>query len=189
MAGKNRHFGKYGARGITGGEAIARQLDRLVTYIATPITQARGFAARLHYVTGSPRRLEAARAAGLTVTDRTLREWERGTRKPTSANLQRLEQAYRTVRRANVARQLQKRLEAGGGTRIEIHPFNQSQVSRPLHRHVEMRHMNVRNWDAIIRAWAHDDQQDLDAAWIDLIDDLGSQWGAYEYVTNVGFAA
>ncbi|TRO55669.1 transcriptional regulator, partial [Streptomyces sp. IB201691-2A2] len=28
-----------------------------------------------------------------------------------------------------------------------------------------------------------------DEAWVDQVVDLGSQWGQYEYVTNVGFAA
>ncbi|WSD66282.1 hypothetical protein OG978_01860 [Streptomyces sp. NBC_01591] len=38
------------------------------------------------------------------------------------------------------------------------------------------------------RASASGDQQGLDDAWEDIVD-LGSQWGQYEYVTNVGFAA
>ncbi|MGW2369876.1 hypothetical protein ACWCZ5_30400, partial [Streptomyces sp. NPDC001667] len=34
------------------------------------------------------------------------------------------------------------------------------------------------------------DYQGLDDAWTtDVLPDLGSQWGQYEYVTNVGFAA
>ncbi|MYR60467.1 transcriptional regulator, partial [Streptomyces sp. SID625] len=77
----------------------------------------------------------------------------------------------------------------GRGTRVEIHPINQSQADRPRQRVVEHRAMNVRNWDRIVQAWAVGDDQALDDAWVDHIVDLGSQWGQYEYVTNVGFAA
>ena len=190
MPGRTQDFGRYRARGIRGGEALANKLDRLVTFFASPVTTARGFAARLNYITRTPQRLAAARAAGLNVSDRTLREWRKGTRKPTRANLQRLDDSYRTLRRRNVVRQLVKKLERDGrGTRIEIHPFNQSQVSRPRQRAMGYRTMNVRKWDAIVRAWAAGDIESLHAQWVDLIQDLGSDWGMYEYVTNVGFAA
>lgn len=43
--------------------------------------------------------------------------------------------------------------------------------------------------DRIVEAWAAGDAQALDDAWTDQIVDLGSEWGQYEYVTNVGFAA
>lgn len=190
MPEKNQEFGKYGARGIKGHEAVARQLDKLVTFIRTPITQARGLAARLNYLTASPRRLQAARAAGLDVTPKTLSAWQRGMRNPNKANLQRIEQAYRQVRRDNVIRDLTRRLNRDGrGTVVEIHPLNQSQVARPRQRPVEFRRLTIRHWDRIVRAWGHGDDDGMESAWIDEIVDLGSQWGQYEYVTNVGFAA
>jgi hypothetical protein len=80
-----------------------------------------------------------------------------------------------------------RRLNAGGGTRVEIHPLNQSQVPRPLQRLVEYRSMNVRRWDRIVESWSAGDHQGLDDSWEDVIVDLGSQWGQYEYVTNIGF--
>ncbi|MFB7214165.1 hypothetical protein [Streptomyces sp. NPDC056255] len=49
--------------------------------------------------------------------------------------------------------------------------------------------MNVRRWGRIVEAWAAGDQQGLDDAWQDVIVDLGSQSGQYEYVTGNGFAA
>ncbi|MEV2231685.1 transcriptional regulator [Streptomyces phaeochromogenes] len=190
MPERNIEFGKYGARGIKGFEAVARQLDALAGYIATPVTVRRGLLARLHYLTRSDHARQAARAAGLTVTDRTLRAWQTGTRSPSRKNLERLEQAYRIVRRENIARYLTTRLNREGrGTRVEIHPLNQSQVDRPRQRAVEFRTMNVRRWDRIVAAWAAGDDQELDDAWVDQVVDLGSQWGQYEYVTNVGFAA
>ncbi|GAA0443536.1 hypothetical protein GCM10009544_02970 [Streptomyces stramineus] len=55
------------------------------------------------------------------------------------------------MRRQNVARHLLARLNRDGrGTRVEIHPLNQSQVPRPLQRVVEYRAMNVRRWDKIV---------------------------------------
>ncbi|MFI7352184.1 transcriptional regulator [Streptomyces sp. NPDC049936] len=190
MPERNIEFGKYGAHGIKGHEAVARQLDALAGYIVTPVTTRRGLTARLRYLTRTDHALKAARAAGLTVTARTLKAWTDGKRTPSKANLERIEQAYRTTRRENVARHLLARLNREGrGTRVEIHPLNQTGVSQPRRRMVEHRTLNVRRWDRIVRAWATGDDQELDDAWIDQVIDLGSQWGQYEYVTNVGFAA
>jgi hypothetical protein len=183
-------FGKYGARGAKGHELVARKLDSYVTYIATPVTSDRGLAARLHYLTRTAHALAAARAAGLSVTDRTITAWLEEERRPSKKNLAAIEDAYRTVRRDNVARYLLARLNREGrGTRVEFHPLNQSGVNRPLQRVLGFRTLNVRNWDRIIEAWAAGDDRALDDAWIDKIVDLGSQWGQYEYVTSIGFAA
>lgn len=38
MPQKNVEFGKYGAQGIKGSDAVARRLDYLVDFIATPAT-------------------------------------------------------------------------------------------------------------------------------------------------------
>ncbi|MEV5959719.1 transcriptional regulator [Streptomyces sp. NPDC051987] len=190
MPDRTIDFGKYGARGIKGHQAVARRLDALAGYIATPITARRGLLARLHYLTRTDHARTAARAAGLTATPRTIRAWLAGTRSPSRASLAAIEQAYRTVRRENVARYLLARLNRDGrGTRVEIHPLDQSGVFHPHQRVVAFRTMNVRRWDRIIAAWAADDDAALDEAWVDQVVDLGSQWGQYEYVTNIGFAA
>ncbi|MFI6655438.1 transcriptional regulator [Streptomyces sp. NPDC050523] len=191
MPERNLEFGQYGARGIKGHEAVGRRLDALAGFVATPVTTHRGLIARLHYLTRTKHAREAAREAGLTVTDRTLKAWLDGRRSPSRKNLQSLETAYRTVRRHNVSRYLLARLNREGrGTRVEFHPLNQSQVPRPRQRVVEYRTLNVRHWDRIVRAWAEDDDAALDDAWVnDVTVDLGSQWGEYEYVTNIGFAA
>ncbi|MCG7205650.1 transcriptional regulator [Streptomyces arenae] len=191
MPERNIDFGKFGARGIKGHEAVARQLDALAGFVATPITQRRGLLARLHYLTRTDHARQTAREAGLTVTDRTLKAWLDGRRSPSRKNLQAIETAYRTVRRHNVARYLTARLNREGrGTRVEFHPLNQSQVTRPHQRALSFRTLNVRHWDRIVEAWANDDEDALDDAWInDATVDLGSEWGQYEYVTNVGFAA
>ncbi|MFI9796743.1 transcriptional regulator [Streptomyces sp. NPDC052302] len=191
MPERNLEFGKYGARGLRGHEAVARRLDALAGFVATPITQRRGLLARLHYLTRTEHARRAARAAGLTVTDRTLNAWLAGRRNPSRRNLENIEAAYRSVRRHNVARYLLARLNREGrGTRVEFHPVNQSQVDRPRQRVVEYRTLNVRHWDRIVEAWARDDAAALDEAWVnDATVDLGSEWGQYEYVTNIGFAA
>ncbi|RPK58910.1 MULTISPECIES: transcriptional regulator [unclassified Streptomyces] len=191
MPERNIDFGRFGARGIKGSDAVSRQLDDLAVGIVTPVTAKRGLLARLHYLTKTDHSLAAAKDAGLTVTDRTLQAWLEGTRRPSKANLERIDTAYRTVRRRNVARHLLARLNREGrGTRVEFHPLNQSQVARPLQRMVGYRTMNVRRWDQIVEAWAAGDVQGLDDEWTtDVLPDLGSQWGQYEYVTNIGFAA
>ncbi|MCX4617689.1 transcriptional regulator [Streptomyces mirabilis] len=190
MPERNIEFGKYGARGLKGHEAVARQLDHLAGYIATPITARRGLTARLNYLTRTAHARAAAAALGFTPTKAQLKGWRDGSITPRRATLEKIEQAYRTVRRENVARYLLARLNREGrGTRVEIHPVNQSQVDRPRQRVVEFRTLNVRRWDRIVAAWAAGDDQELDDAWVDQVIDLGSQWGQYEYVTNVGFAA
>ncbi|MFG2502302.1 transcriptional regulator [Streptomyces sp. NPDC048441] len=189
MPERTHDFGYYGARGIKGSEAVARQLDELANYIATPVTAPRGLMARLHYLTRTGHARQAARQAGLMVTDRTVRAWLEGKRRPSPASLQQIETAYRAVRRQNVARYLLRRLNSGGGTRVEIHPFNQSHVDRRFQRVLEYRSLNVRQWDDVIHAWETGDPDALDTAWVDIIVDLGSQWGQYEYVSAIGFAA
>ncbi|MGD6748511.1 transcriptional regulator [Streptomyces sp. BH106] len=191
MPDRNREFGKFGAQGIKGYQAAARQLDQLAGFIATPITQRRGMLARLHYLTRTPHAKAAARTAGLTVSERTLKRWASGTAAPSKKSLAQLEAAYLQVRRHNVARHLQQRLNRQGrGTRVEFHPLNQSQVSRPLQREVSFRTLNVRHWDRMVTAWAAGDKGAMDTAWFDDITaDLGSDYGAYEYVMNIGFAA
>ncbi|WP_053755062.1 hypothetical protein [Streptomyces sp. MMG1533] len=176
---------------MKGSEAVARRLDVLAGFVATPITVRRGLLARLHYLTRTDHARLAAGEAGLTVTERTLKAWLDGKRSPSKKNLERIETAYRTVRRHNVARYLLARLNREGrGTRVEFHPLNQSQVDRPRQRVVEYRTLNVRRWDRIVEAWVGDDAEALDDAWVsEAVVDLGSQWGQYEYVTNVGFAA
>lgn len=191
MPDRNIEFGKYGAQGIKASEAAARQLDALASFVASPITSRRGLMARLHYLTRTDHARQAAKEAGLTVSDRTLKAWLSEKQKPSARNLEKIENAYRFVRRQNVAKYLLTRLNRGGrGTRVEFHPLNQSGVPSPRQRVVGFRTLNVRRWDGILAAWAADDSAALDTVWTDdVLVDLGSQWGQYEYVTNVGFAA
>ncbi|GAA2690452.1 hypothetical protein GCM10010400_64520 [Streptomyces aculeolatus] len=189
MPGRTDDFGKYGAQGEHGGQATARVLDSLVDGITSPITTRRGLTARVRYLTRSEAGRQAMREAGITVKDRTIKAWLSGKQRPSKANLKKIDAAYWAYRRRNVARYLLRRLNGGGGTRVEIHPLDQSRVARPHQRILEYRSLNIRNWDAIVAAWADRDHGALEAAWIDKMVDLGSQWGKYEYVSSVGFAA
>ncbi|EFK98059.1 MULTISPECIES: hypothetical protein [Streptomyces] len=191
MPERNIEFGAYGAQGVKGHELVARRLDSLAGFIASPVTTRRGLTARLRYLTSSPRQLTAARAAGLTISARTIKAQLEGTRRPSARTLRQIHTAYQQVRRQNVARYLLARLNRQGrGTRVEFHPVNQSAVDRPRQRVVEYRTLNVRKWERIVAAWEAGDDAGLDTAWVDeVVVDLGSQWGQYEYVTNIGFAA
>ncbi|MFJ2789056.1 MULTISPECIES: transcriptional regulator [unclassified Streptomyces] len=191
MPERNIEFGKYGALGSKGHEFVARKLDEFAGFVATPVGQRRGLMARLNYLTRTDHARAAAREAGLTVTDRTIKAWKDGRRNPSARNLERLEAAYKAVRRQNVARYLTGRLNrTGRGTRVEFHPLIQSQVTRPHQRAVEYRHLNVRKWDRIVSTWAAGDHAAMEDVWTDeVVQDLGSQWGAYEYVSNIGFSA
>lgn len=189
MPDRTHDFGRYGAHGTRGSQAASRVLDSLAGGIASPITTPRGLSARLRYLTRSAAGHDAMREAGITVTPRTLKAWLAGKQRPNKANLAKIDTAYWALRRRNVARYLLRRLNANGGTRVELHPLDQSHVPIPRQRVLEYRRLNIRNWDAIIDAWARGDAQALDNAWIDQMVNLGSQWGKYEYVGSVGFAA
>ncbi|WP_406300106.1 transcriptional regulator [Embleya sp. NBC_00888] len=185
--------GKYGMRGTRASALAAQRLDELADGITSPVDTERGLAARLRYLTASTAGYTAMDTAGITVTPRTLAAWLAEDQTPNRANLRRIDAAYRDLRRRNVARSLIHRLNNGGrGTRVELHPHDQSGV-RDQHRRVGVaghRSVNVRRWDAIVRAWAAGDERALDEEWTDgVLADLGSDWGGYEYATGVGFAA
>jgi hypothetical protein len=148
--------------------------------------------ARLHYLTTSTQGLVRPRKdAGLTVTDRTLKAWLEDRRRPSKANLERIDAGVpdgappqRRPPSHSAASTARAAAPAWRST-----PSTSPRWPQPLQRVVEYRTMNVRRWDRIVGSWAAGDHQSLDDAWTGPIVDLGSQWGQYEYVTNVGFAA
>ncbi|MYW04451.1 transcriptional regulator [Streptomyces sp. SID3343] len=185
--------GKYGMRGTRASALAAQRLDELADGVTSPVDTERGLAARLRYLTTSHAGYAAMDTAGITVTSRTLAAWLAEDQTPNRANLRRIEAAYRDLRRRNVARSLTGRLNNNGrGTRVELHPHDQSGVREP-HRRAGVaghRNVNVRRWDAIVRAWAAGDEQRLDELWTDeVLADLGSDWGGFEFASGVGFAA
>ncbi|MEE1943005.1 transcriptional regulator [Streptomyces sp. TRM 70361] len=191
MAGRWMRLGLYGADGIPGADALALGIEAMVTGVASPPDSERGIAARLRYLTTSPAGYAAMDRAGLSVTARTLFAWLAEERLPSAANRRRLDAAYWDLRRHNVAADLKRRLKAGGGTRIEIDPVDQTRVPAPHRRDVQVRRLTVRPrvWEAAVDAWLEEDYEALDAIWDDLIHDLGSDYDAYAHVSSVGWSA
>ncbi|MEZ0069278.1 hypothetical protein ABIA32_005322 [Streptacidiphilus sp. MAP12-20] len=189
MADRTHDFGLYGADGEPGSLAAAKVLDALAGFFASPVTSKRGLTARLRYLTTSPSGPKAIQDAGITVRPRTLKAWLTGRQNPNKKNLGLIDEAYKALRRRNVARYLLGRLNARGGTRVELHPLDQSAVEVPRQRTLGFRTIKIRRWDEIVASWAEGDLTALDDAWVDQITDLGSDWGKYEYVTSIGFSA
>ncbi|MEU7028814.1 transcriptional regulator [Streptomyces sp. NPDC046275] len=196
MPDRNIDFGHYGATGELSSLAAARVLDTLAGGITSPVTTRRGLTARLRYMTRSEHARTLMASEGLNPSRETLSKWLDGTQQPKASNLALIDQTYRRMRRHNVARYLLQRLNAGGGTRVEIHPADDTFV-QDRHRRPDkqMRKINIRKWDRIIAAWADGawekgNEKPLDNAWVDeLRDAIGSDWGAYEYTKSLGFNA
>ncbi|MFB8381797.1 transcriptional regulator [Streptomyces rubiginosohelvolus] len=191
MAGRWMDFGKYGAAGAPGGEALGIAVEGMVRGISSPVDSERGLAARLNYLTKSDAGYEAMDRAGVHVSPRTLMAWLAEERTPNKANLARLDAAYWDLRRRNVAADLKARLNNDGrGTRVEINPVNQGGVEQKYRRDLAPRSVNVRGvWDRAVDAWMDDDQDELDAVWDEVLDLIGSDYDGYSYVSSIGWSA
>jgi hypothetical protein len=184
-------FGKYGADGVPGAEALGIALEGMVHGIASPVDSERGLAARLNYLTRSDAGYEAMDRAGIHVSPRTLMAWLAEERTPNKANLARLDAAYWNLRRRNVATDLKHRLNnAGRGTRVEINPVNQAGVEQKYRRDLSSRSVSVRGvWDRAVDAWTNDDLDELDAVWDEILDLIGSDYDGYSNVSSIGWNA
>ncbi|MEU0983376.1 transcriptional regulator [Streptomyces griseus] len=191
MAGRWKDFGRYGANGAPGAEALGIAIEGMVNGISSPVDSDRGLAARLNYLTKSDAGYEAMDRAGIHVSPRTLIAWLAEERSPNKANLTRLDAAYWDLRRRNVATDLKHRLNNNGrGTRVEINPVNQTGVEQKYQRDLAPRSINVRGvWDRAVDAWMNDDLAELDAVWDEILDLIGSDYDGYSYVSSIGWAA
>ncbi|MGV0101461.1 transcriptional regulator [Streptomyces californicus] len=191
MAGRWMEFGKYGADGVPGGEALGIAMEGMVRGISSPVDSERGLAARLNYLTRSDAGYEAMDRAGVHVAPRTLMAWLAEERTPNKANLARLDAAYWDLRRRNVAADLKARLNNNGrGTRVEINPVAQGGVERKYQRDLAPRSISVRGvWDRAVDAWMDDDLDELDAVWDEVLDLIGSDYDGYSYVSSIGWSA
>ncbi|MFD7068935.1 transcriptional regulator [Streptomyces sp. NPDC059913] len=191
MAGRWMDFGKYGADGVPGAEALGIALEGMVHGIASPVDSERGLAARLNYLTRSDAGYEAMDRAGIHVSPRTLMAWLAEERTPNKANLARLDAAYWNLRRRNVATDLKHRLNnAGRGTRVEINPVNQAGVEQKYRRDLSSRSISVRGvWGRAVDAWTNDDLDELDAVWDEILDLIGSDYDGYSNVSSIGWNA
>jgi hypothetical protein len=118
-------FGKFGADGQPGGLALGKTLDRIAG-IEEQIRTDEQVERHLRYLTRSTAGYRAMRDSGIALDPRKLIGWLSQTRVPCTDQRTRIHHAYRTLRRRNMAPSLTRRLNAGGGTRIEIHPTDQS---------------------------------------------------------------
>lgn len=194
-------FGRYNARGLKGGEALAREIERIAQElaahggIATPVDRPRGRNARLHYL-DSPAGRDALARHG--ISPRLIKSWETGGR-PSARKLQALDDAYREMRHTNVRKYGRKNIverldNSGQGTRMEIYPVDQSQVPESRRRDLEPiaqeRSLQVRYvWADAVTGWAEGDETLLGDVWEDIIADLDSDWAAYSYVGAVTLGA
>ncbi|MEU6444998.1 transcriptional regulator [Streptomyces sp. NPDC047046] len=182
-------LGLYGARGMSGGEALARQLDYQASNRLLSVNTPHGLTIRLRYLTWDNGGDQWLRRAGITATDRTIARWKNGQQRPRPANLKKIDRAFWIRRRAHLTECYKRRLwDDGRGTRIEIHPVNQKQVEANRHRELRVRRINVRmQWAPIVDAWSSNDYAALDDLWQSIASDLGSDHSAYSYVSHVGF--
>ncbi|MCF2532264.1 hypothetical protein [Yinghuangia soli] len=200
-----RRFGAYGADrdpgNIHGGDALGQALEdaleRMITEggIKSAVTTRRGLMARMRYLTTHQGGPAALADAGITATPATLRAWTRGARRPLPANAEAIDTAYWNLRAHNVLASpgaLKQHLNRGGrGTAIEIHPINQNVVLETRRReNLRVRRIQGRYiWDDAVDAMAAGDGAALAAIWIDAIQELDSDWGAYTYVSHIGIGA
>lgn len=185
--------GGSGADGIPGGQAIANRLTELANGVKSSVDTDRGLAARLRYLTKSSAGYDAMNTAGINVTPRTLMAWLAEERTPNPANLARIDAAYTDLHNRNMAASLKRRLASGGrGTRIEVHPVDQTAVPAEQQRDLQIRKVNIRppDWHQLVNHWAVGDIAALDTTWEQIAaDTLGTDWNAYRSVSHIGFGA
>ncbi|MEV0361017.1 hypothetical protein AB0H71_33650 [Nocardia sp. NPDC050697] len=193
MSGGGKLTGGSGASGVGGGQAISDRLSELAEGVKSPVTTDRGLSARLRYLTKSSAGYEAMESAGLDVTARTFTAWLAEERTPNAANLAKIEAAYTDLHHQNMAGSLKRRLSGDGtGTRIEVHPVDQSAVPPEQQRDLRIRRVTVRpdEWTRLVDQWAAGDIGAMNATWAQVAaDTLGTDWHAYEAVDHIGFGA
>ncbi|MGW1013004.1 hypothetical protein ACWD4X_23580 [Streptomyces termitum] len=185
---------KSDAAGMRGGEALIRELNRIVhtSGITSPVTSRRGLAARLRYL-DSPAGRTALAAQG--VSPRTVQAWmkSKSSISPTAASRDRIDAAYWQRRRENLIRSgwLARHLDNNGqGRRMEIHPVDQTRVETKYRRDLNSRTITVRYiWTDLVEAWSAQDANAVDEIWDDVISDLDSDYNAYAYVSGIGINA
>lgn len=173
--------GDFGAKGRPSWQLLQQEMDSLVSF-------RKGWQAQLNYLDRTGGGAAELAREGLTPTAPQRRRWAGGG-SPTRANQAAISRAYMGLRRRNVIRTLTRRLEARGGTRVEIHPEDQDPVEEDNRRDLHMRDINIRKWGALVLAWARGDTTAFQAEWERMLENLGSNWRAYRYATSVGIQA
>lgn len=188
-----KYTGEHGAQGQTGGEAIAKQLDRMAAEGGVS-----SFRAMVVYLTNSAAGQEAMIRAGIDLNNRhtkaTVLGWISEPDPTTSTKYRTaVERAYIERRRHNVAQSLKRRLARGGaGTQVEVHPVDQRPVAGPRQRDLGQRRVTIRpqQWEGLVDAWANENTADMDDIWEGVTEEsIGSDWAAYSWVSTIGFNA
>lgn len=169
--------GDYGAQGRPSWELLWEHLDSLVEF-------RKGWRAQLRYLDEKAGGAAYLAREGLTPTRDQRRRWA-GKGQPTRTNQAAIDRAYRTLRRRNVIRNLTRKLEAADA-QVEIHPESQQPVKAGRKRPLNARTLRVRRWATLITAWATGDTTGFEQAWLGILEDIGSDSGAYEYASSVG---
>jgi hypothetical protein len=181
-------FGQFGAEGIEGGRALARSLDeRTFDYdVGWWRSEEERLRRAVRYLTRKTGGSAALHAHGVQEDAGTLAAWLEEPAVPDADQRQRLEKAFRDLRRRNITPSVIRQLNARGGTRIEITPVAQEGVQDRHRRQLRLRVKNIYRWDDIVRAWAQQDSLQMEHLWADIIGDLDSDYRKYEYVSYIG---
>lgn len=187
MATEGRYDGTKGADGIPGGQAVARELDRMVSEGGV-----KSLHSRIKFLTGSQAGYDALSRAGVSATAPTLMRWLGDQELHPGvgisvANARRVDQAYELRRRETMAGSLKRQLEQA---RIEIYPVDQRAVSENDRRDISIRRVRLRphQWAALVDAWS--DGSGINEDWESIASDaLGSDWDSYGWVSSVGIGA
>ncbi|WP_037622791.1 hypothetical protein [Streptomyces aureus] len=183
-------FGRLGARGVPGAVALTITLDEIAQvthpYRSPPPERLRR---NLLYLTRSRTGYTYMHDCGIRMDRRMITAWLAEECLPAADQQRRLEDAFRLLRRRNMTSSMTRRLDADGGTRVEIYPVDQSAVEGKHRRNPRWRHKNIYRWAPIVTAWSCSDLHELTRAWHDVITDLDSDWRMYEYVDHLGFWA
>lgn len=174
---------------MPGALALTVTLDEIAEVTTSSMTPADRLRRNLRYLTRSRTGYTFMRDCGIRMNGRMIAAWLAEERCPQVEQQQRLEDAFRLLRRRNMAPSMTRRLNAGGGTRVEIYPVDQSEVDDQHRRTARWRHKNIYRWDPIVAAWSRSDLHELTHRWHDVITDLDSDWRMYEHVTHLGFWA
>ncbi|GCB88125.1 hypothetical protein SALB_00794 [Streptomyces noursei] len=182
-------FGRRGAQGVPGALALTATLDEISQVTDPYKTSEDRLRRNLLYLTRSRIGYVYMQDCGVRLERRKITAWLAEDRTPSAEQQLSLEDAFRLLRRRNMAASLTRRLNADGGTRMEIYPVDQSGVDPKHQRVARWRRKNIYRWDGIVEAWSRSDLQDLTHQWEDVISDLDSDWRQYEHVTHLGFWA
>ncbi|MEU3550046.1 transcriptional regulator [Streptomyces longwoodensis] len=169
--------------------ALNTTLDEIAQVTSRWITPTQRLRRNLLYLTRSRTGYTFMQDCGIRMDRRMITAWLAEERIPSPEQQRRLEDAFRLLRRRNMAPSMTRRLNARGGTRVEIYPVDQSDVDDKHRRTARWRRKNIYRWDPIVAAWSRSDLRELTHRWHDVITDLDSDWRMYEHVTHLGFWA